>query len=124
MGARARVGDGRTCPPNCPDYVWCNWGLDCYWRCNADPDEGQEEDGMNRFVIGYRTVGRERAGWCWARDKAEALRKARAMSDPSLLDDDLADAIWAQPFDYFTARDHGLYAEDERGHLALTESVT
>lgn len=80
---------------------------------------------MIRFLIGYRSHGRDCAGWCWARDKAEALRKAQALSQPALLDDDLAaDAIWAQPFDYFSARDHGLYAEDERGNLALAEAVT
>jgi hypothetical protein len=41
---RNRVGDGRTAPQSCPDYVWCNWGRDCYWRCQADPDDGIEDD--------------------------------------------------------------------------------
>lgn len=120
-----RVGDGRTCPPNCPDYVWCNWGLDCYWLCNADPDEGLEEErSMNRYLIGYRSGGRERAGWCWARNQADALRKAKALSDPALLDDDLADALWAEPWDDLRARDLDLTSLDERGNLHTVEAVS
>lgn len=106
-----RADDGRTCPQNCPDYVWCNWGLACYWHCNADPDE---EEPMTTKYIAFYGAKRDVV---YAESIEQATEKAQAFGRAAGLDPEAVadpEVCFAHTYDMWRARDLNLLWLDER----------